>query len=150
MEKKPAAKIVASARPREGRFAAQYAVPGTVPVLLLDDSGVIRKFPDEPSAEHAAMRAAIDTFNARITKRTRSGGFLRLGGGELAALLSGARISIEDFADIAGVPERRVQMWISGEQDIPHGTHVLLRLIIEDERARARAIQITAESVAAE
>jgi hypothetical protein len=145
MNNKPASRLIAKALPRNGQFAAQFALPGLVPDLVSGRDGV-RLFPTERDAHIAAQEAVIALYESRTRDTRKAGGYRRLTGAELALLLNEINITPTYFAEIAGFPQSRVMGWLDGEQDIPHSVHVLAVLLARSNENFALAERITEEA----
>ena len=145
MTTKPASRLIAKALPRGRQFVGQFALPGLFPDLVRDKKG-LTLFDNERDAEFAAMEAALRLYDSRTYDTRKAGGYLRLTGAELAALLNQLDITPTYAAEIIGVPQSRVLKWLDGEQDIPHVVNLALRMMALSKDNLALAEQITAES----
>lgn len=132
MNMKPASRRITKALPRGDQFAAQFALPGLVPDLVRERGAVVL-FSSEREAEVASMEAVLRLYDSRTSDTRKAGGYRRLAGADLAALLAEIGMTPTRFAEIAGFPQSRIMGWIDGEQDIPHSVHVLARLLAHSE-----------------
>lgn len=142
MTAKPSSRLIAKAIPRGDKFAGQFSLPGLVPDLVRGGGGV-QTYTTEREAEIAAMEAVIRLYESRTIDTRKAGGYERLPGAELAVLLDQLDITPTYFAEIAGVPQHRVMKWLDGEQDIPHSVHVLVKLLVLDDKNFDVAQEIT-------
>lgn len=146
MTLKPASKLIAKAVPRGGRFAAQFALPGLVPVLARRKGGEVELVDSEREAEVLAMEAVIRLYHSRTVDTRKAGGYRRMTGAELAVALNAANITPTYFAELYGVPQSRVVKWLDGEQDTPHSAHVLVKVMAYSDEVFNLIESITEEA----
>ncbi|MCO5730124.1 hypothetical protein [Rhizobium sp. SSA_523] len=144
MSNKPASRRISKALPRGDKFAGQFALPGLVPDLVRDRTGVVL-FDTEREAEVAAMEAVLRLYDSRTIDTRKAGGYKRITPADLAVKLDQLDITVTLFAEIAGVPQHRAMKWLDGEQDVPHSVHVLLELMLKSEENYELAANLTRE-----
>lgn len=144
MSKNPASRLIAKGLPRGDKFAGQFALPGLVPDLVRDRTGIVL-FDTEREAEIAAMEAVLRLYDSRTIDTRKAGGYSRLSPADLAVKLGQLDITVTLFAEIAGVPQHRVMKWLDGEQDVPHSVRVLLELMLMNDANYELAAKITRE-----
>jgi hypothetical protein len=141
---KPASRRICKALPDGNKFVAQFALPGLVPDLVRRGGKVVA-FDTQREAEVAALEAFAAMFDSRTIDTRKAGGYRRITGSELSALLNEIDITVTYAAEIAGVPQHRFMKWLDGEQDVPHSVHVLFRLMAISEANADIAERITKE-----
>lgn len=138
LEGKPATKIVARAVEMEdGRWAAQFAVPGKVPDYTRDDGGAVRYYDHESDAAFHSMAAAIGLFNmprdhlstfGNSRMGSKATGDIRpdkMTPAEMSAAMGSAGLNSSDLVFLLDKPAKRILDW-SNNGDIPHEVRLLL------------------------
>lgn len=144
MELKPASRRICKALPDGDKFVGQFALPGLVPDLVRRGGRPVL-FDTPREAEVAALEAFAAVFDSRTIDTRKAGGYVRLTGAELSALLNDIGITVTWAAEIAGVPQHRLIKWLDGEQDVPHSVHVLFKLMAMSPENTTAAERITQE-----
>lgn len=129
---KVARRYVAQAAPYGKRFAARFAVPGSLIAHVRDDDGHVIDFATEEEAEVEAVKALIEELNSaeaeellNATRRTNK--LRRLTGPELAVKLAELDMDETFLAYIYGVADGQAKAWID-QGNVPHGVTVLLAI----------------------
>lgn len=141
--KKPASRPIAKALPHpSGRgMAAQFALPGLVPAFVTDGEGRPTRFSGEDEARVAALEAAFALLEHRSRQSRTANGYEIITADDLVGLLNDAGMTADDFAEIGGWSVARVNMWMTGEADIPHVAHLVAVLMsIEENYQDARSL----------
>lgn len=133
-----AKKIVAVAiEMGDGRWGAQFAVPGKVPDYTRDGEGNVITYGSEFEAAYSAMDAAIRLFNMPRDHLRRFGqnrigsaetGTIRpvkMTPAEMSAAMSAAGLNSSDLVFLLDKPAKRILDWSNGG-DIPHEVRLLL------------------------
>lgn len=142
---KPASRLIAKSLPRDDQYVGQFALPGLTPDYVRDQGGRVQLFEKARWAEIAAMEAVIRLYDSRTYDTRKAGGYKRMTGAELAAILDDMDTTPTYFAEIVGVPQSRIMKWLDGEQDIPHSVHVLAKLLAQSDENFDIAERITEE-----
>lgn len=142
MTSKPASRRISKALPNGNRFTAQFALPGLVPDVVRDASGIVF-FDDERSAEIAAMEALMRLYDSRTIDSRSAGGYKRMKPVDLALAIDQLDTTPTYFAEIVGVSQERVMKWLDGEQDIPHSVFVLTNLLLLNDANFELAEEVT-------
>jgi hypothetical protein len=141
--KKPASRPIAKALPHpSGRgLAAQYALPGLVPAFVAGSDGKPARYESEDAARVAALDAAFAVLEERSRQSRTANGYEIITAENLAGLLNDAGLTADEFAEIGGWSVARVNMWMSGEADIPHVAHLVAVLMsVEENYQDARSL----------
>lgn len=139
---KPAIRHVANAiRHPSGKYLAQYAAPGMVP-LFVSRHNVPSLFDTEEDARTEAALVLVDVLKSRKRDTSKPEVYRKLTGDEFAVLLAEAGLTPTFFAYLYGTTQERVIKWIDGVDDVPHP----VRLILETWKRHPETID-TSEAV---
>lgn len=137
---KPAARYIANAvsSPDRSAWFAQFGAPGMVPAFVLDGERP-QRFNTRGSAEVAAMRALIETLNAKpLTKFNDKREFMS--GMLFAEAVQDIGITITQAALLVGTrPERAIEM-VNEQRQVPFAMWWALPLL-RDRRLLDFALQ---------
>lgn len=139
-DSKPEIKLVAEAQEMpDGRWAGVFAVPGMVRDFVRDRDGNINFYDKEIAAQFAALRVAVNVFNAPINNRKRKSNRrldgtrpAKMTGGELSAAMTRVSLTPDDLAFLIDKPPRRIHNWLNSpasEADVQHEIRILLALM---------------------
>lgn len=125
---KPASRPIAKGLPARGKFYAQYALPGLVPVLVMDGT-TPAEYMSEAQARVAALEALFELLTRRLVDTRWRNNHEVCAPAEFARLLGQADVTPTYFAELYGTTQARVMQWLDGAADIPHAAYVMVNLL---------------------